>query len=70
MTITERKYLIATVLGVVAIVGWNVFLVQRDDKLYKAYYHEKAKAERLASMNQHQKFCASQSGWHPDCNME
>ena len=70
MTQTERKYLTATVLGVVAIIGWNVFCIQRDDKLYKAYYHEKAKAERLASMNQHQKFCASQAGWHPDCVVE
>ena len=45
MTNIERKYLIATVLGVAAIIGWNVFLVQRDDKLYKAYYHDKAMLE-------------------------
>lgn len=42
MTKTERKYLIGTLLGVVAIIGWNVFLIQRDDRMYKAYYHQQA----------------------------
>ena len=70
MTQTERKYLTATVLGVVAIIGWNVFCIQRDERMYDAYYRSKAKAERLASMNQQQKFCASQAAWHPDCNIE
>ena len=42
MTQTERKYLIATVLGVVAIIGWNIFCIQRDDAMYKAYYRQQA----------------------------
>ncbi len=42
MTQTERKYLIATVLGVVAIIGWNIFCIQRDDVMYKAYYRQQA----------------------------
>ena len=42
MTQTERKYLTATVLGVVAIIGWNVFCIQRDDAMYKAYYRQQA----------------------------
>jgi hypothetical protein len=37
MTQTERKYLIATLLGVVAIVGWNVFCIQRDAVMFKVY---------------------------------
>jgi hypothetical protein len=37
MTQTERKYLIVTVLGVVAIVGWNVFCIQRDAVMFKVY---------------------------------
>ena len=42
MTQTERKYLTATVLGVVAIIGWNVFCIQRDERMYDAYYRSKA----------------------------
>ena len=42
MTQTERKYLIAIVLGVVAIVGWNVFCIQRDDAMFKANYRYQA----------------------------
>ena len=42
MTQTERKYLIATILGVVAIIGWNIFCIQRDDAMYKAYYRQQA----------------------------
>jgi hypothetical protein len=42
MTKTERKYLIGTLLGVAAIIGWNVFLIQRDDRMYKAYYKQQA----------------------------
>jgi len=25
-----------------AIIGWNVFLIQRDDALYKSYYKQQA----------------------------
>ncbi len=28
------------ILGVSFIVGWNLFLIQRDQKLYDAYYSE------------------------------
>jgi hypothetical protein len=38
----NRKYLIATVLGVVAIVGWNVFCIQRDAVMFKAYDNQQA----------------------------
>ena len=33
-------------LAFVAILGWNAFLIQRDDKLFKAYYHQKAQVEQ------------------------
>ena len=33
-------------LGVIAMLMWQIFLIQRDDKLFKAYYHEKAKVEQ------------------------
>ncbi len=38
----NRKYVITFALGFIAMIGWNVFLIQRDDKMYKAYYHQKA----------------------------
>ena len=42
MTSTERKYLISIVAGIVAIIGWNAFLIHRDDVMYKAYYRHQA----------------------------
>ncbi len=56
----NRKYVVAGLIGFAAILGWNVFLIQRDDKLYKAYYKETAKQE----------YCKQQAGWNPDCNVE
>jgi hypothetical protein len=32
-------------LAFVAILGWNAWCIQRDDKLFKAYYHQKAQIE-------------------------
>jgi hypothetical protein len=39
------KYLTFTCLGFVTMLAWNVFLVQRDDKMFKAYYKQKADVE-------------------------
>ena len=36
----KLRYLIFT--GVVIMVGWNLFLIQRDDAMYKAYYRHQA----------------------------
>lgn len=38
----NKKYLTAFSLGFLAIIGWNIFLIQRDERMYKAYYHQKA----------------------------
>lgn len=38
----NRKYIITFALGFLAIIGWNVFLIQRDEKLYDFYYRAKA----------------------------
>jgi len=38
----NRKYITAFVLGFLAIIGWNIFLIQRDEKLYDSYYRAKA----------------------------
>jgi hypothetical protein len=34
----NRKYVLAGLVGFAFILGWNVFLIQRDQKLYDSYY--------------------------------
>lgn len=36
------RYVTYTVLGAMFMIGWNVFLIQRDDALYKSYYRQQA----------------------------
>ena len=38
----KKKYVITGLIGFAVILGWNVFLIQRDDALYKAYYRQQA----------------------------
>jgi hypothetical protein len=38
----NRKYITAFALGILAVIGWNVFLIQRDDAMYKEYYRRQA----------------------------
>jgi hypothetical protein len=38
----NRKYIVAGLVGFAFILGWNMFLIQRDDSLYKAYYRQQA----------------------------
>ena len=38
----NRKYIITFALGFLAIIGWNVFLIQRDEKMFDSYYRAKA----------------------------
>jgi hypothetical protein len=38
----NRKYIITFALGFMVILGWNVFLIQRDNALFDAYYHQQA----------------------------
>jgi hypothetical protein len=47
----NKKYLTAFSLGFLAIIGWNIFLIQRDDRMYKAYYKQQA----LTNMEQSSK---------------
>ncbi len=34
----NRKYVFAGLTAFAVSLGWNLFLIQRDDALYKAYY--------------------------------
>jgi len=56
----NRKYIAAGLIGFVVIVAWNVFLIQRDQKLYEAYNQPTPK----------ERYCQQQAGWHPDCNVK
>ena len=38
----NRKYIITFALGFAVILGWNVFLIQRDERLYDSYYRAQA----------------------------
>ena len=38
----SKKYVITFAFGFLAMIGWNVFLVQRDNRLYDAYYRQQA----------------------------
>ena len=37
-----KKYLTTFAVGFLVIIGWNLFLIQRDDRMYKAYYKQQA----------------------------
>jgi hypothetical protein len=38
----NRKYFIAGLVGFGVIIGWNIFCIQRDDAMFKAYYRQQA----------------------------
>jgi hypothetical protein len=38
----NSKYVIAGLIGFAVILGWNAFLIQRDESLYNSYYRTKA----------------------------
>jgi hypothetical protein len=52
------KYIIAFVIAVVSMFGWNAFLVTRDNKMFDAYYTKKAQV------------CQEMKSFHPDCHVE
>ncbi len=37
-----KKHVVAGLIGFAVILGWNIFLIQRDESLYDAYYRSKA----------------------------
>ena len=36
----NRKYVVVGLIGFAVILGWNVFLIQRDQRMFDAYYHQ------------------------------
>jgi hypothetical protein len=53
--VMPERYIIAFILLILTMLGWNVFLIQRDAKLFDSY------------ANQKEKVCAQLNTWHPDC---
>jgi len=49
------KYATATIFGLAAIIGWNVFLVHRDNELFRMI---ETRSEKV---------CAEVKSFHPDC---
>jgi len=37
MSNTDKKYVISGLIGFAVILGWNIFLIQRDNKMFEAY---------------------------------
>jgi len=58
-------------LAFIAVLGWNAFLIKRDQKMFDAYEKQSA-MERLKQppSNSLKTWCERQAGWHPDCNVE
>jgi len=54
----KMRYLIIG--GIGFIVGWNIFLIQRDQKMFDGY----------DQMNAKEHYCSQLKVWHPDCKVE
>jgi hypothetical protein len=38
----KKKHIVAGLTSLAVILGWNIFLIQRDTALYKAHYRQSA----------------------------
>lgn len=38
----SQKHILYGILALGVIIGWNAFLIQRDDALFRAYYKQQA----------------------------
>jgi hypothetical protein len=42
----SRKHIACAVIAVIAIVGWNAFLIQRDARMFEAYEQTQTTSKR------------------------
>ena len=47
----------------IAILGWNVWAIERDKKLFEAYDAGKIETAK-------EQYCSQLEVWHPDCKIE
>jgi hypothetical protein len=56
-------------LAIIGLVGFNVFLAQRDQQLYDSF--DKLQRQGVSNtLTPHEKVCSSLKVWHPDCKIE
>ena len=56
-------------LTIIGLLGWNVFLAQRDQQLYDSF--DKIKQEQVNNnLSSHKRVCEQLKVWHPDCKIE
>jgi hypothetical protein len=52
------KYYLFFTLAFGAMLGWNAFLIQRDNKMFESYKNRQAQ------------ICEQMKSFHPDCHIE
>lgn len=52
------KYYLLFTVGFGLILGWNVFLIHRDNKMFEGYKNRQAQ------------ICQEMKSFHPDCHIE
>ena len=56
-------------LAFIATLGWNVFLIKRDQNLFDSYEKQAvAEQSKNPTASSIKSWCNQQAGWHPDCN--
>ena len=72
----NKKCIVAGLIGFATILGWNVFLTQRDEAMYKAYYRQQAMENLKSSPSSEigyspkEKFCQSRVNQYNDCTIK
>ena len=66
MKSSHVTFIFITLIG---LLGWNVFLAQRDQQLYDSFdAHQEHRVSN--TLNPHEQVCSSIKVWHPDCKIE
>lgn len=56
-------------IGVIIMLGWNLWAIDRDKKLFGVYdSNQEVYRLKLPPSTSLNYFCANQAGWHPDCS--
>jgi hypothetical protein len=67
----NSKVIAYGILAFFAVIGWNIFLIQRDNRMFDAYEKQsKILREQTPPSPPLQEWCKNQAGWHPDCNLK
>ena len=67
------KYIAFFTFAVIAMFGWNAFLIVRDNKMFNDERSMNYLQNRYSSVigeTPKERFCKQQAHWHPDCNVE